>query len=127
MLIVGIPAFILGPMLWPPTPEVQPTSGQLPFLMFLSIIEALTFGAGIAILVLGSKRVKRYNQYHKGTIPAFIALLWLLISWWPHDNIHIHNGMNLQGLIYIDYGFHLTLIIASFVLANWFFRTIKTK
>ena len=127
MLIVGIPAFILGPMLWSPTQEVQPTSGQLPFLIFLSAIEALTFGAGIAILVLGTKRVKKYNQSNKGTIPAYIALLWLLLSWWPHDNIHIHNGMNLQGLIYIDYGFHLTLIIASFILTSWFFRTIKTK
>ena len=40
-----------------------------------------------------------------------------MVSWWPHDNLHIHNGNDLQGLLYIEYGFHVTLIIAASVLA----------
>jgi hypothetical protein len=31
--------------------------------------------------------------------------------------MHIHNGDNLQGLLYITYGFHVTLITAGLVLA----------
>jgi hypothetical protein len=40
-----------------------------------------------------------------------------MVSWWPHDYLHIHNGNDLQGLLYIEYGFHLTLMLAGIVLA----------
>ena len=51
------------------------------------------------------------------TWAAYLAIGWLLVSWWPHDNMHIHNGNDLQGLLYIEYGFHVTLMIAGLVLA----------
>ncbi len=57
----------------------------------------------------------------------FIALPWMLVSWWPHDNLHVHNGMNLQGLLYIEYGFHLTLIIASLILTYGFLTSLKEQ
>jgi hypothetical protein len=31
--------------------------------------------------------------------------------------MHIHNGNDLQGLLYIEYGFHVTLMAAGLVLA----------
>jgi hypothetical protein len=31
--------------------------------------------------------------------------------------MHIHNGDDLQGLLYIEYGFHVTLMVAGLVLA----------
>ncbi len=31
--------------------------------------------------------------------------------------MHIHNGENMQGLLYIEYGFHVTLMVAGLVLA----------
>jgi len=31
--------------------------------------------------------------------------------------MHIHNGDNLQGLLYIEYGFHVTLMAAGLILA----------
>ena len=42
------------------------------------------------------------------------------VSWWPHNNLHIHNGMDLQGLLYIECGFHFTLMIAGIVLGYSF-------
>ena len=39
----------------------------------------------------------------------YLSIGWFLVSWWPHDNLHIHNGD--------EYGFHVTLIIAAGVLA----------
>ena len=47
----------------------------------------------------------------------YLSIGWFLVSWWPHDNLHIHNGMDMQGLLYIEYSFHVTLIIAALVLA----------
>ena len=125
-LIIGIPAFVLGPVIWTPHPDVKPTPTQLPFFIFLSLVEALLFGFGIAVIVYGWPLVKKVPSTIKNkTIIAFVALLWLLVSWWPHDNAHIHNGLETQGLLYIDYIFHGSLIIASLVLVYYFFHVLK--
>ena len=50
-----------------------------------------------------------------------------MVSWWPHDNLHLHNGMDLQGLPFIEYGFHVTLIIAAFVLAYSLLTLLKPE
>ena len=77
-------------------------------------------------MIFVGKLLKNIPQESKNkTVPTYYALSWLLISWWPHDNFHIHNGMNAQGLLYIEYGFHLTLLIASLILANYFIHIIK--
>jgi hypothetical protein len=47
----------------------------------------------------------------------YLAIGWFLVSWWPHDNMHIHNGNDLQGLLYIEYGFHVTLMAGGLILA----------
>ena len=126
-LVVGIPAFILGPVIWPPSPDLMPTPQQLPYFMFISAIEALLFGFGIAFIFYAWPFVKKASGAAKGrTVAMFIALSWLLLSWWPHDNFHIHNGMDMQGLLYIEYGFHLTLVIASLLVADFIYKTLKS-
>src|ERR1041385_7533423 len=93
-VLVAIPAFILGPMLWPPSPmSPLPTVWQLPFFIFLSAVEALLFGGGIAFLILAWPKIKKGHKHAK---IMYFALAWLLISWWPHDNLHMHVGMDLQ-------------------------------
>jgi uncharacterized membrane protein len=32
----------------------------------------------------------------------------------------MQNGMNMQGLLYIDYAFHLTLIAATLFVLYWY-------
>lgn len=108
-LIIAIPAFLLGRVIWPdPAGAMPPTAGQLPFFMVLSVFDALTFGLGISFIVFGWPWAKKSKA-------EFIALAWLIVSWWPHDNWHRYNGMNLQGLLYIEYAFHVTLMIAALV------------
>ena len=125
-LIFGIPAFLLGPILWTPHPDIHPSQFQLPFFIFLSVIEALVFGLGIAFIFYGWPLVKNASPQMKGRATAFyLATSWLLVSWWPHDNLHVHNGLNLAGLLMIDYGFHVTLIIASLALAYNLFLVFK--
>jgi hypothetical protein len=31
--------------------------------------------------------------------------------------MHIHNGNDIQGLLYIEYGFHVTLMASAVILA----------
>ena len=58
------------------------------------------------------------------TWAAFLAIGWFLISWWPHDNIH--NGDNLHGLLYIEYGFHVTLMLSALILAYSLLTMLRT-
>ncbi len=126
-ITIGIPAFILGPILWTQSPDIKPTSAQLPFFIFLSVIESAIFGLGIAFIFFGWPLVKKISKSRNLSIAAFVSLSWLLVSWWPHDNFHIHNGMNAQGLLYIDYTFHVTIIIASLILTYYFIYSLKNK
>ncbi len=121
-LVVGVPAFLLGPLIWTPSPDIHPTQAQLPYLIVLSAIEALAFGFGLAFVVYGLPLVKRAGEAGKNAAGAMYASLsWILVSWWPHDNLHIHNALNVNGLIVIDYSFHFTVIAAGIVLAYSFF------
>jgi hypothetical protein len=122
-VILGAIAMMLGPKLWPPIADPMPSAQQLPFFIILAGIQALVFGFGIAFLVFNWSAVMKKKD--SLTCWAFFALIWTLVSWWPHDNLHMHNGLNFQGLLYIDYGFHLTLMIAGLILAKYFWRTIQ--
>ena len=125
-VIISMPAFIGGHLIWPPAPGVMPTPEQLPFYVFLSIVESLLFGFGISFLFLALPYIRNAPKVKKArTIWAFISLEWLLLSWWPHDNLHMHIGLDLERLLGIEYGFHLTIMIATLIIANYFYKEIK--
>ena len=115
----GIPAFLLGRVIWPdPVGAVPPTTGELPFFVLLSVIEAVVFGLGVSLVVFGRSLLENVpERYRTRAVLSFISVAWLLISWWPHDNMHRANGENLQGLLLIEYQFHVTLIAASLIIA----------
>ena len=124
-VIFGIISFLLTPALWTKAMGVNPTQGQLPFFIALSVIESVVFGIGISFIVLSWPFLKRFNQLsRKLTFATYLAISWLLVSWWPHDNFHMQNGLYLQGLLYIDYVFHVTIIIASLIVAYFFYSLI---
>ena len=72
---------------------------QLPFLLVLSAAEALTFGFGTTVLALR-----------------------LLVSWCPHENLHIRNAEDLDELLRIEYDFRATLMTLGLVLLYSFLR-----
>ena len=118
-LVTAVPAFIIGPMLWPPDRHGgTPVGLQLVLFMVLAALDALTFGLGVAFISYGLPLIQRVaDQSRARAWITFIATAWLLLSWWPHDNMHKHNGMNLDGLLVIDYVFHVSMMVAGVVLA----------
>jgi hypothetical protein len=125
-LLFGVAAFVLGPVLWPPSPDIHPSAAQLPYLIVLSVIEALAFGFGVAFIVYGRSLIKGLTGgVGKAASAMHGSLAWLLVSWWPHDNLHIHNALNINGLIAIEYAFHLTVIAAGVVLVYSFYLLFK--
>ena len=119
---VAVPAFFAGPALFPPAAGgPTPTAGQLPFFLFLSVTDALVLGLGVAFLLFGLPVLRRVSPDSKGRAWAmYLAIGYLMVSWWPHLNMHTSNGLNLRGLLVIDYLFHLPLEVAGGVLAYGF-------
>lgn len=126
-LIFAAIAFMLNRVLWTPSTDMgMPTPEQLPFFIFLSILEALAFGLGIAFIVIGWPLLKNASgTFGKRAKGMFICITWYMISWWPHDNFHMQNGNNLQGLLHIEYAFHFTLILAGLYLAWSIYSILK--
>ena len=124
----AVPAFVLGPIIWPPDPHGAAPSGlQLLLFMALAALESLALGLGVAFISYGLPLVRRVaNGSRARTWITFIATGWLLISWWPHDNMHKHNGMDLDGLLMIDYLFHVSMMVAGAVLAYTLVRALQT-
>ena len=126
-VVVAIPAFILGPIIWPPAEgSPSPTATQIPFLLFLNLVQATVLGVGVSFLAFGLSVMRRISPDSKVRAWAmYLSIAYLMISWWPHINMHVHNAPdNLQGLIYIDYLFHLPSMIAALVLAYCFFSLL---
>jgi hypothetical protein len=43
-------------------------------------------------------------------------------NWWMHDSLHMHNGMNMHGLLFIEAGFHIMMLICGVTMALSFVR-----
>ncbi|HVZ12716.1 MAG TPA: hypothetical protein VG965_06835 [Patescibacteria group bacterium] len=129
-IVLALIAFATGRQIWPPDPMMPvPTAGQLPFFLVLGLFESVAFGLGVSFLVFGWPAVKKVSGKNDTlTKLAFLSIAWYLINWWPHDNLHQHVGMNLNGLLMVEYGFHVTMIIAGSILAYFFItRVLKEK
>lgn len=125
-LVVAIAVFLLGShgplgyVLWP-TPVAlasPPTAIQEKLFMVLDALEALAFGLGVAFLLFAWPAVGRATgSSHGRALVMYLATAWLLSNWWIHDNLHMVVGLRPNGLLGIEYGFHVTLIIAGAALA----------
>jgi hypothetical protein len=133
-LIVGmaILAFLASPNgplggFWAPSPDFPaPTPGQIPLFILLNIFEAVTFGLGVSFLFFGLPLVRAIPVASLSlTRLAHLSISWLLLNWWPHDSLHVFNGHNMAGLLAIEYGFHVTLMLAGAVLAVFFLKALR--
>ena len=125
VLAFGIPAFLLGKVLWPdPIGAATPPPSVLPIFIAISALEALLFGVGIAFIVFGRQWLKFDGS--KLGMAAFVAIAWSLVSWWPHDNFH-RVTHDWTGLAMIEVGFHVTLIVSILLISAYFVRNLQLR
>jgi hypothetical protein len=124
---LAIPAFVLSRVIWPDPPGAPvPPRGLLPFLIVPAVFESLAFGAGIAFLVAAGRGLLG-NTHGRGlAVAAYASAGWALVSWWPHSNMHRVNT-SFQGLVVIDWTFHLTLIAGAAVIGVFLYRTLSRE
>ena len=123
-LVAGIAAFLLSSALWPNPPGAdQPPPGLVPFYVIEAAVESVAFGLGLAFLLRGAQLLLTADaRPHANDVASYLAIGWLLANWWPHTNLHRVTGFDWYGLIWIEYGFHVTLIVAGAVLASAYLR-----
>jgi hypothetical protein len=135
-LFLAVVAFLatpLGPLgiFWRPSAEIPVSSAtviQKILFLGLNISESLSFGLGVSFLIFGYPIVRAISPASIGlTRAAHFSITWLLLNWWIHDSLHTHVGMELNGLLGIEYGFHLTLMIAGVILAAFFMTLIRQQ
>lgn len=118
----------LGPVLgWRPVPGgPSPEGMQIPLFIVLGLAEAVAFGFGVAFLLFGYP-----SMLAAGPAPALltraahVSIAWWLLNWWSHDSFHVANGPNLGGLLVIEYGYHVTLMIAAAIASAWFMTVLR--
>ena len=104
----------------------EPSGGQLPFFILLGLAEAVAFGFGVAFLLFGYPWMRDAGHATtRLTRAAHISIAWILLNWWSHDSFHIANGMNLGGLLLIEYAYHITLMAAGAIAAAWFITVVR--
>ena len=120
---LAIPAFVLSRVIWPDPPgTAAPPPGLLPLLIVPAVFEALAFGAGIAFLIAAGRALMRH-QADRLSVAAYVSAAWALVSWWPHSNMHRTNT-TLEGLVLIDWTFHLTLIVGAVIIGTYLYTTV---
>lgn len=118
-LVWAVVAFALSRVIWPDLPSApEPSATQMTFLIAFSVIEALAFGVGIAFsITMWTKFTAKFGGDWLAKL-SFLSVVWLLASWWPHDNMHrVTEHGDYWGLLKLEYGFHATLMIAGAILA----------
>lgn len=123
-LVVGAAAFLAGPKLWPMAASVpEPPPSLLPFYIALAAIEALAFGFAVAFAAFGWPAIRRLSLGAPWLNKAlYVTLCWVMGNWWMHDNLHMHIALDMNRLLYIEYGFHMSMLACVLTLAVGFMR-----
>jgi len=133
-VVLALVAFVVSPNgplggFWRPAPlESVPSGVQIALFIFVNLVEVITFGLGICFLLFGYRTVKAAlpGTPTLATV-SWLALSWTLINWWPHDSLHMYIGTNVKGLLALELGFHVTLMISGLILAYMFVQMFRRR
>src|SRR3569833_1753915 len=117
-VLVAFVAFLVTDLLWPGSTDrsavPQPWSTLF---VGLYLAECLAFGVGGGFLFFGRGRLSRLGRPGWLTTLAHLAIVWLLVAWWPQDNFYRLAAKTDWGRqAALVYGFNVTLMIAAAVL-----------
>lgn len=89
-----------------------------PYFLQLGVAEAIALGYSVS-LVVTSFPGKALSPLTLGqTRKGFLCMIWMLGNWWIHDSLHIHYGSDFLPLLFIEYIFHATMMLAAVYLIH---------
>lgn len=120
MLVVALPlAAVLTDVFWPGSTDLTyvPTPWSWLF-RGLYAAELLAFCVGLAFLFAGHPLMRRQGRSAGLTTAAHLAIVWLLVSWWPQDNFYrLAAKTDWERQAALVYVFNVPLMIAAVVVA----------
>jgi hypothetical protein len=114
----GLVALLLTTVVWPGATDLSavPQPWATAFLG-LYVAECLAFGLGIGFLLFGRPLLADQGRAPALSGLAHLALAWLLIAWWPQDNLYrLTARTDWQAQAALAYGFNVTMMIAAAIL-----------
>ncbi|MER5728178.1 AMP-binding protein [Streptomyces sp. NPDC002138] len=124
-LLIGMLALSLTGVLWPGSTDLTGVpDGYADLFTGLYVCEWLSFGLGVMVLLGGRPRMLRQGRGRALTTAAHLALVYLLVSWWPQDNFYrLAAKRDWPRQAALVYAFNIPLMIAAAVLAVYATRT----
>ncbi|MFJ6048468.1 AMP-binding protein [Streptomyces sp. NPDC092307] len=118
---LGLVALILTNVLWPGSTDLTAVPQPWAFLFtLLYLFECVAFGVGLVFLFGGRARMLRQRRGHSLTVAAHLAVSYLLLSWWPQDNLYrLAAKQDWPRQAALVYAFNIPLMIAGAVVAAY--------
>ncbi|MEV6580821.1 AMP-binding protein [Streptomyces sp. NPDC051582] len=126
LVVTGLLFFLLSKIFWPGSTDLTGVPNPWAFLFFvLYLFEGASFAAGLVFLFDGRARMRRHSPGGSPglTASAHLAVVYLLMAWWPQDNFYrlaAKRDWPVQAaLVYV---FNIPLMIAAVVIACYVTR-----
>jgi hypothetical protein len=103
----------LGGFWRPVRMDSAPAGIELAGLIASGVVEAVAFGAALAVALLGGPLFARLTATPGRATTARLTTAWVLGAWWPHTALHQHVGLNPSALVGIELVFHAGTIVAA--------------
>jgi hypothetical protein len=131
-VVVGVVAFLASPEaplggFWGGPVDVgpEPTGFQTLLFIMIGLLQSFVFGLGIAFLIFGYPLVSAAPVSEGLALATYLSIAWSLINWWPHSNFHQTASGDINGLLAIEYGFHVTSILSGLIIAYFFVEILR--
>jgi hypothetical protein len=124
-VMLSFGAFLLAALttdvFWPGSTDLSGVPGPWAGLFRgLYAAEMLSFAVGVAFLTVGSRAMARFQRAPGWTLAARLAIVWLLVAWWPQDNFYrLASKTDWPRQAALVYGFNITLMVAAVILVSF--------
>lgn len=118
---LGFLALILTQFIWPGSTDLGGVPQPWAFLFFvLYVVECFAFGVGVVFLFGGRPWMRRHRRGHTLTTAAHLAVAYLLLAWWPQDNLYrLAAKQDWPRQAALVYTFNIPLMIAGLIVAAY--------
>lgn len=123
-IALAVATTALTDVFWPGSTDLTGVPAPWAFLFFvLYLFEAAAFSAGVLFFFGGRERMLRQGRGRALTTAAHLAVVYLLVSWWPQDNFYrLAAKQDFPRQAALVYAFNVPLMIAGLIVALYVTR-----
>ncbi|WP_405977287.1 AMP-binding protein [Streptomyces sp. NBC_00158] len=117
--LLGLLARMFTGVIWPGSTDLTGVPNPWALLFWiLYLCESLAFGAGVVFLLNGRRPMLAQGRGRGITTAAHLAIAYLLIAWWPQDNLYrLAAKQDWPRQAALVYAFNVPLMVAALVVA----------